>query len=208
MNAIAGMCDWSSFVESATPDNRFNPAHQGALGQGVVADPRPLALTAQAVLVLFAVAQVMSDLTTGTGARMFPDAILFEMPLFLGTTVVFLCWLRRCRLNAEVFAPGAHKYSEGGAVGVWLIPVFNAWASRRVMLDIWRANGPAGAAWTVNAWWATWIVKMVGISVYVVAVPQGNLHNPVVMFINVAAAVLTIAMVEQISAAQRAKIKA
>ncbi|MFJ9461345.1 hypothetical protein ACIRST_40535 [Kitasatospora sp. NPDC101447] len=52
-----------------------------------------MALTTQAALVLFAVAQVMASLTTGTGSRMFPAAILFEMPLFLGTVVAFLCWL-------------------------------------------------------------------------------------------------------------------
>ncbi|MBV6699506.1 DUF4328 domain-containing protein [Kitasatospora aureofaciens] len=166
-----------------------------------------MALTTQALLALFAVAQVMSNLNTGTGSRIFPTAILFEMPLFLGTIVAFLCWLRRCRLNAETFAPNTHKYSVGGAVGVWLVPVLNCWAPRRVMLDLWRANGSAGATWVINGWWVTWIAKMVGISAYVVAVPHGNLNNPVVVFINVAAAVLTIVMVEQVTAVQRAKIK-
>ncbi|MFD7903966.1 DUF4328 domain-containing protein [Kitasatospora sp. NPDC059747] len=167
-----------------------------------------MALTMQALLALFAVAQVMSNLNTETGSRVFPAAILFEMPLFLATVVAFLCWLRRCRLNAETFAPGTHKYSVGAAVGASLVPVLNTWAPRRVMLDLWRANGSTGATWVINAWWVTWLAKMIGISAYVVADPNGNLNNPVVMFINVAAAALTIVMVEQITAAQRAKIKA
>jgi hypothetical protein len=68
--------------------------------------------------------------------------------------MVFLSWFRRCRLNAELFAPGTHKYAPGFAVGAWFIPVAMWWIPRRIALDIRWAGSPVGAAWLLklNSW--------------------------------------------------------
>ncbi|WP_228034043.1 DUF4328 domain-containing protein [Streptomyces spongiae] len=116
------------------------------------ADPRPLAVAAQALIAAQTVAQSVSSARYAS----------VSVALFVAAVVVFLCWFRRCRLNAEVFAPGTHRYAPGFAVGGWFIPVAMWWIPRRTALDIWRASGPAGGEWLINAWWVAWLAKAVG----------------------------------------------
>ncbi|MBL1095491.1 DUF4328 domain-containing protein [Streptomyces sp. 205] len=87
------------------------------------------------------------------------------MLLTLAIAVVWAVWFRKLRLNAEVFAPGGHRFSTGWAAGAWFTPVVNLWFPKQIANDIWRASSPQGPAAAnrglLNAWWVTWIVAMV-----------------------------------------------
>ncbi|MFF4156347.1 DUF4328 domain-containing protein [Streptomyces sp. NPDC001678] len=87
---------------------------------------------------------------------------------FLGmvaTAVVWVIWFRRVRLNAEVFAPGTHRFGSGWAVGSWFTPVVNLWFPKQMANDIYRASAPDGPQSApkglLNAWWVLWIVANV-----------------------------------------------
>lgn len=85
--------------------------------------------------------------------------------LTIALAVVWAVWFRRLRLNAEVFAPGAHRFSPGWAAGAWFTPVVNLWFPKQIANDIWRASSPQGPhaanRGLLNGWWVTWIVAMV-----------------------------------------------
>ncbi|GGV48205.1 hypothetical protein GCM10010495_77440 [Kitasatospora herbaricolor] len=174
---------------------------------GPVADPRRLALAAQVLIAVQTAAQLTVAVAGGTRSKFFAQFVPISMPLFLATIIVFLCWFRRCRLNAELFAPGTHKYSAGLAVGAWFIPGAMWWIPRRVALDIWRANSPTGGAWLINAWWVAWLAKTVGgaVAVRLGARPYGySLYDEVV---GVVAAALAILVIQQVTARQDAKVR-
>ncbi|WUS98802.1 DUF4328 domain-containing protein [Streptomyces sp. NBC_00708] len=88
---------------------------------------------------------------------------------FLVTAVVFLVWLRRARLNAEVFDPRAHSLRPGWAIGAWFVPIGNFWLPYRVANGIWTASAPtdtpggrsAAPRGLLNAWWAALVVAEV-----------------------------------------------
>ncbi|WP_371502116.1 DUF4328 domain-containing protein [Kitasatospora sp. NBC_00374] len=167
-----------------------------------------MAAAAQAMLVVQAggvVAMAVTIATPEWSAVTYAVAP-FVIPLFLGTAVVFLCWFRRCRLNAEVFAPDTHKYGVDASVRTWFIPVVAWWAPRRVTLDMWRASGARGA-WTVNAWWITWLAKSAGLVIYgLLHLDEDTFNSPGAAVVSVAASVLAIAVVRQLTSAQRTRI--
>ncbi|MEU0964781.1 DUF4328 domain-containing protein [Streptomyces sp. NPDC005917] len=77
--------------------------------------------------------------------------------------VVYLCWFRRVRANAQVFNPFGHRKSPGWAIGGWFVPVVSLWFPRRITLDIWDASSPWGAPRShalVNAWWTLWLASL------------------------------------------------
>ncbi|WP_328901897.1 DUF4328 domain-containing protein [Streptomyces sp. NBC_00441] len=81
---------------------------------------------------------------------------------FLATVVIFLVWMHRVRLNAEVFDPSAHSMRPGWAIGGWFVPMGNLWLPHRVVSGIWTASAPvdtpggrfAAPRVPLNAWWA------------------------------------------------------
>ncbi|GGW30647.1 hypothetical protein GCM10010503_02810 [Streptomyces lucensis JCM 4490] len=78
----------------------------------------------------------------------------------VATAVVYLCWLWRVRVNAEVFDASRHSMKRGWVIGGWFCPVVNLWFPRRIVLDCWEASAPWGARGghaPVNAWWSVWI---------------------------------------------------
>ncbi|MBL1081359.1 DUF4328 domain-containing protein [Streptomyces actinomycinicus] len=88
---------------------------------------------------------------------------VLQTAALLATGIVYLCWVWRVRVNAEVFNPGGHSKSRGWTIGGWFCPVVNLWFPRRIVLDIWDSS----AAWAkrpghaiVNFWWALWIVSL------------------------------------------------
>ncbi|MFF3915227.1 DUF4328 domain-containing protein [Streptomyces sp. NPDC001852] len=81
----------------------------------------------------------------------------------LATAVVYLCWLWRVRVNAEVFDQSAHTMGRGWTIGGWFCPIVNLWFPRRIVLNIWDASVPWGARarhGPVNAWWTLWIISI------------------------------------------------
>ncbi|MDH6144515.1 hypothetical protein P3T35_006558 [Kitasatospora sp. GP30] len=144
----------------------------------------------------------------GISPTFFAETARLPIPLFLGIVVVFLCWFRRCRLNAEVFAPGTHKYPAKHAVGTWFTPGVMWWAPRRITLDVWRASGATGSPWVINAWWAAWLAKSVGVTAYMVIDLNGNPNSPATVLVDVVASALAILMIQQVTAAQNTKANA
>ncbi|MEX2984466.1 DUF4328 domain-containing protein [Streptomyces sp. C36] len=90
---------------------------------------------------------------------------ILQMLSMLATGVLWVIWFRRMRLNAEVFAPGTHRFSSGWAVGAWITPVVNLWFPKQMANDIYRASSPAGPQSApkglLNAWWTVWLASMV-----------------------------------------------
>jgi uncharacterized protein DUF4328 len=173
-----------------------------------VADPRPLARAAQVLIAAQTVAQLALAVAGGARSTTFARFAPISMVLFLAATVIFLNWFRRCRLNAELLAPGTQKYSAGFAVGSWFIPLAMWWIPRRIALDIRRAASPVGGAWLIEAWWVAWLAKTVGGGV---AAQLGektygySLYDDVV---GVVAALLAILMIQQVTAGQNAQAHA
>ncbi|GAA2084139.1 hypothetical protein GCM10009801_45030 [Streptomyces albiaxialis] len=78
------------------------------------------------------------------------------------TGVLWLCWFRRTRLNAEVFAPGTLREAPGFAVGAWFIPFGNLVLPKRIANDVWRASEgehPASRG-ILQAWWIGWLAYL------------------------------------------------
>ncbi|NEW73876.1 DUF4328 domain-containing protein [Streptomyces rhizosphaericus] len=96
---------------------------------------------------------------------MFTTAQVIYSLLTVAIAVVWAIWFRRLRLNAEVFAPGQHRFSSGWAAGSWFTPVVNLWFPKQIANDIWRASSPQGpqavSRGLLNGWWVTWIVALV-----------------------------------------------
>lgn len=75
--------------------------------------------------------------------------------------VLFVVWLWRVRVNAEVFAPNGHSKARGWVIGGWVVPIVSLWYPRRVVLDVWDASRPAGRTdghALVNSWWTLWLL--------------------------------------------------
>ncbi|MGY0060910.1 DUF4328 domain-containing protein [Streptomyces sp. LZ34] len=85
--------------------------------------------------------------------------------LMVAIVIVWAIWFRRLRLNAEVFAPGQHRFGSGWAAGSWFTPVVNLWFPKQIANDIWRASSPQGPhnvrRGLLNGWWVTWIAGFV-----------------------------------------------
>lgn len=173
---------------------------------GRAADPRPLAVAAQLLVGLQSALQIALGFAGGTRSETFRTLTPVSVPLFIATVVVFLCWFRRCRLNAEVFAPGTQRHSPGFAVGAWFIPLVWWWMPRRIALDVWRASGPAGGTWLIEAWWVAWLAKSIGptVAVYVLGSGFGP-YSPFDRITSGVAGVLAILTVHQLTARQHAR---
>ncbi|MFH8934010.1 DUF4328 domain-containing protein [Streptomyces griseosporeus] len=83
----------------------------------------------------------------------------------VATAVVYLCWLWRIRVNAEVFDASGHRMKRGWTIGAWFCPVVNLWFPRRIVADSWDASAPWGSRSghaPVNAWWTLWLLSLLG----------------------------------------------
>ncbi|MEE1927165.1 DUF4328 domain-containing protein [Streptomyces sp. TRM 70351] len=86
--------------------------------------------------------------------------VLADSLLGLAAGVLTLTWFWRVRVNAEVFAPGEHRYSPGMAVGSWFIPLANLVIPGKIAFDVWYASlqdrdrgGPGQRGWQTSRWW-------------------------------------------------------
>ncbi|MFD8809629.1 DUF4328 domain-containing protein [Streptomyces sp. NPDC059597] len=99
----------------------------------------------------------LADLATGLtgGAQVFAT---------IAAMVVYLCWLYRVRVNAEVFDQSGQSLKRGWAIGAWFCPIVNLWFPRRIVLDIWNTSAPQGRPAghrLIDLWWALWLVSLV-----------------------------------------------
>ncbi|MEV7026571.1 DUF4328 domain-containing protein [Kitasatospora sp. NPDC093558] len=172
---------------------------------GRIVDPGRLAVTLQVLVAVETVVQLGVGLAGGSRSSAFPALVPVLLPLIVATAVVFVRWFHRVRVNAGVFAPEAHRHSAGFAIGGWFIPFAMWWIPRKVALDTWRASGPAGGTWVVNAWWAAWLAKTVGSAIVsrVGHYPGG--YSPFDQVTVVVLGVLAILFVRQLTERQKAQ---
>ncbi|GAA1905148.1 hypothetical protein GCM10009716_13860 [Streptomyces sodiiphilus] len=92
-------------------------------------------------------------------------ATLPHLAVLVAACCAFLMWFRRVRLNAELFAPRAHRVPRTWLVGGWLVPGLNLYLPRRITEDIWRASRPRSPdgdepapvrRTVVHLWWVLW----------------------------------------------------
>ncbi|WP_018382003.1 DUF4328 domain-containing protein [Wenjunlia vitaminophila] len=113
----------------------------------------------------------LADGVTGVGVidradhadALYGIAGIAQLVALVTTAVVYLCWLWRIRVNAEVFDASRHRMKRGWAIGAWFCPVVNLWFPRRIVVDSWDASAPWGSRsghTLVNAWWTLWIVSL------------------------------------------------
>ncbi|MFJ6391663.1 DUF4328 domain-containing protein [Streptomyces sp. NPDC091972] len=87
-----------------------------------------------------------------------------QAAVLLACSVVFVIWLWRVRVNAEVFAPEGHSKARGWVIAGWVVPIAGFWYPRRVVLDVWDASSPEGRREghaLVNVWWTLWLLTSV-----------------------------------------------
>jgi hypothetical protein len=62
--------------------------------------------------------------------------------MMIVTAVVFIQWLRRARVNAELLGHTHHRHSRGWVIGAWFCPVVNLWYPKQIVDDVWRGSDP------------------------------------------------------------------
>ncbi|MFJ9417146.1 DUF4328 domain-containing protein [Streptomyces sp. NPDC101227] len=80
--------------------------------------------------------------------------------VYVAAGVLFLVWLWRARINAELSGgPAAQRRSRAWVVAGWFTPVANLWFPYQVVSDIWRAGAPRQVALRglVTAWWVLYV---------------------------------------------------
>ncbi|MEU8591591.1 DUF4328 domain-containing protein [Streptomyces sp. NPDC048664] len=133
------------------------------------------------------------------------------------SAVVYLCWLYRVRVNAEVFDQSALSHARGWTIGGWFTPIVNLWFPRQIVLDIWDASTPwgkRGSHGLVNVWWGLWISSLVTDQISAVenrhAETTARLHLAsrfllAAHVVDIAAALLAIAVVLRLTRMQHKK---
>ncbi|TDC09166.1 DUF4328 domain-containing protein, partial [Streptomyces sp. 8K308] len=94
----------------------------------------------------------------------YTSAVVLHGLGLLATGIVFIIWFHRVRVNAEVFDPTGQRLSRGWAIGAWFTPVVNLWFPKQMANDVWRASTPWGASpgrGVVTAWWVLWVLTLV-----------------------------------------------
>jgi hypothetical protein len=83
---------------------------------------------------------------------------------YIAAGVVFLIWLWRARINAELLGgPAAHRRSRLWVIWSWLTPVANLWFPYQIVIDISEASAmrrPVPRS-LITAWWALWVASTI-----------------------------------------------
>jgi hypothetical protein len=146
-------------------------------------------------------------------------AVWLTVLALLAATAVFLAWLWRARVNAELLCRAEHRLSRGWTVGAWFVPVVNLWFPKQVVDDIWRTSRPGVPRDThrvddlarsplVHAWWYTLIANVLvlfllraetGGEVTVGVLKSAAVYGAVSTLLLVVAAVLLSQVIRQIT---------
>ena len=67
-------------------------------------------------------------------------------------------WLHRAHANLPALGATGLKFSPGGAVGWWFVPIANMFQPYRVVAEVWRNSNPAGGGgMVVGLWWVLFV---------------------------------------------------
>jgi hypothetical protein len=88
------------------------------------------------------------------------------------TAIVFIIWFYRAYCNLVRVGISDLRFGPGWSIGGWFVPIFNLFRQKQIANDIWKASASAGTVglarrgevrlpWTLNWWWAAWIVSSI-----------------------------------------------
>jgi hypothetical protein len=134
-----------------------------------------------------------------------------EFGLTLLTAVAVIVWLWQARANADVIdLPDG--WGRPWVIFGWLVPIMNFRVPRAIVGSVWRTSAPDASLRLVNAWWATWVVYLVGTRLARLDLTGTSAHiaNQLTLYLPVAAdgaaaAVLGALVVRRLTRAQEAQ---
>ena len=124
--------------------------------------------------------------------------------------VVFLLWLYRARVNAEMLAVRPQRLGRGWTVGAWFVPLGNIVLPPLVVADVWRASSGRSSG-LVAAWWTAvlgaWALDVCG-TVSGVYTKVAAVAFTIEAAVTLIAAGLLMAIIREISRAQGGTVPA
>ncbi|MEU9474464.1 DUF4328 domain-containing protein [Streptomyces sp. NPDC048191] len=73
--------------------------------------------------------------------------------------LLFLSWMWRLRDNARALSGRTPKYLGFWVYLGWVLPVFNLWIPRGIVVDAFRGSAPGRRLpRSVNVWWTLWLI--------------------------------------------------
>ncbi len=141
---------------------------------------------------------------------------------FIASAVVFVIWLWRARVNAELLCRAQHTRSRGWVWGGWICPVVLLWFPFQIVRDVWKASHPDVAPDGYNMhlmpftkvlglWWAVWLFDL-AVDQYIVRRDIGEQFDPLIganvlsFVLSAIAGGLLIRLIMQISSWQETKM--
>jgi hypothetical protein len=162
----------------------------------------------------------MGDLTSADDAT--SAVALWFLIAFAVSGVVFVVWLWRARVTAELLCSAPHRRARGWVIGSWICPVVNFWFPFMIVDDVYRASRPGNSpdlfdlrsvpgSRVLGLWWALWlggvVLDRIAVTTWHSAVSVTSFHSAAVVetvhsVVAIGAAVTLILTVRQISAWQ------
>ncbi|MFJ7780779.1 DUF4328 domain-containing protein [Streptomyces yangpuensis] len=188
--------------------NQYNvPVGEAALRgpRYLFRNPAGPAVVAQAFIGTSGLVDLYVILTGGADSPLVREGLAWIGVLQVTCWITFLFWFHRVRCNAEVLAPGSHRYAPAFAVGAWIIPLAMWWLPRRITLDIRRAGGAPRDTLLINAWWFVWLCDgPLSVAVHHLVLHHTDFHTPMDHGTGLLCSILAIAVVRRVTADQPA----
>lgn len=149
-------------------------------------------------------------------------ASALQLVTYIGAGIAFLMWLYRAVANNAALGAAGSRFTPGGAVGWWFVPVANMIRPEQVVEEAWRGASTAQRSTPttpaamrsptlVRLWWGAWSLNNV-MAVLVVLILRTQalpaLHDATVariagQAVGIIAAILAIAVVVKLTAGQK-----
>jgi hypothetical protein len=196
-----------------------NPPYQpyAPLAPDVVRPPRVAAIVALTALganalVLNVVAVVVAAGLIRDDGGLSEDAFaavgLLQLLPLLTAAVAVIVWLWQARTNADAINELPDTWGRPWIILGWIVPIISFWVPRNIVGGVWYASAPSGrSAWPVNAWWATWLVYLIGSRVLGLrdGGGDGSVLFPVIAETGAVAALLAMLVIWRITDFQQAQ---
>lgn len=94
---------------------------------------------------------------------------LAQLAVATGTPILVLMWIYRANYNARQLGAADMRFTPGGAVGWYFVPIAWFWMPYLAMREIWRASvspsdwSAAPVSPQLRWWWGLWIVPSWGL---------------------------------------------